>query len=340
MDQSEQKYKRFMVTIRENKLSTPVKLLPLKEDVIVTSDSISDKWIYQLEECPQTKNLHYQGCIETRIRKRQQTLLNDIVSYLCCEKSQVQIDKMEGSWEQAQEYCTKKDSQMGEPFMSDKIIPPYMGNDVNFLGDPARRYSWQNSLFNKVFNKVPSDVKIGDGRSIYWVSDTVGNSGKSVFTKYICFHNTSVIKISFATASQLRSAVISAGPRKLYILDIPRTLGRDENIDDLLSVLEDVLGGYVTSSFYGKTASLMWDPPQVIVFSNNDCPVGKLSQDRWNIFKISDDKKLLDKSTSELYYNDIDIYDDSDEEYDEPYYHDDNQGARMRDIIYPNLKNN
>jgi hypothetical protein len=36
--------------------------------------------------------------------------------------------------------------------------------------------------------------------------------------------------MTFGTTSQLKSAIISAGPKKVYLIDIPRTIGEGDSI--------------------------------------------------------------------------------------------------------------
>ena len=42
---------------------------------------------------------------------------------------------------------------------------------------------------------------------------------------------------------------------------------------------------------YGKSGTLMMEPPFVLVFSNQKLPYHMLSADRWNCFEITDKTK-------------------------------------------------
>lgn len=162
----------------------------------------------------------------------------------------------------------------------------YDYQDVAFLGNPEKRFPWQNTLLEELFDSIPHSLKTADDRTIVWVTDQQGCSGKSKLVKYMCSHNDNTAKLGFGTANQLRSAVVTVGPKKLYIIDIPRTLGEDDSVNDILSVIEDIKNGFVVSSFYGTYTKLIFTPPHIVIFSNSRCPVNKLSGDRWKCYII------------------------------------------------------
>ena len=114
------------------------------------------------------------------------------------------------------------------------------------------------------------------------------------FVKWVCVNRPNeATKISFGSTSQLRTAVIQAGERKCYFVDIPRTKGSEDKIENLLSVIEDMKVGFLTSNMYGKHTSLIMDPPHVVIFSNDPCPRQMMSEDRWKSFKIDLNKRLI-----------------------------------------------
>lgn len=286
-ESSENKYKSWVFTIQAIKGST----LPGEQSIIRAFTLISEKYVFQLEKAT---SLHYQGCCRLRIRKRKQTLLNEIVTELDIPKAMVTLSPMQGTWEQAKAYCTKNDTSMGQVFTNEVV---YSGKDIEVLDEPSRRFPWQNKIIDLLFVPGSSNIKTADDRTIIWITDTQGNTGKSKLVKWCCFNNDRVVKITFGTASQLRSAIISAGQRLIYFVDIPRTLGTDDSIHSLMSALEDLKNGFVVSSMYGQNESLLLDPPHIVVFSNKMCPQQMMSKDRWKTFCIAPDKDLyeLDK---------------------------------------------
>lgn len=288
MKKSELKYKSWMVTILTDKANTID--LPAKDDVVRVFNEEAEKWLFQEEEhsnsdIPKT---HYQCCLVTKIRKRKKTLLKNLADGLGHPLEFIRVEKMAGSWEQAMLYCSKGEGRVGETLKSSTIMVDYDFADVKFLDDPEKRYPWQNKILYKLFEAVPHNIKDSDDRSIIWITDEQGNNGKSKLLKYICAHNDLCIKLSFGTANQLRAAVVSAGPRRLYVLDVPRTLGDDDSMNDILSTVEDIKNGYVVSSFYGNYQKLVMNPPAVLIMSNMRCPIKKMSADRWQCYIIKD----------------------------------------------------
>jgi hypothetical protein len=93
-------------------------------------------------------------------------------------------------------------------------------------------------------------------------------------------------KISFGSSAQLRSALVGLGPKRVYFIDIPRTLGKDDSLASVINVVEELTLGFITSNMYGKHEKLMMDPPHVVMFSNSQCPEGLLSSDRWRYYGI------------------------------------------------------
>lgn len=311
MVESQNKYKRWVMTIQYGKTmflgSIQENYLPSAEEVYECMKIHAVKYALQKEVTPTTGKDHYQVCFETKIRKRHSTLLKEIASQLYyCDNSGIQLDRMQGSWDEAVAYCTKEDTRKEGtvPIFSPSILEPYKGSDIDFLADETRRYPWQRELFKILFKEVPNALHDPDGRTVIWITDTEGNTGKSKLVKYCCYHNDSITKISFGSAGQLRSAIVSAGPKRCYFIDMPRTLGTDDSVNNIITAVEDIVNGFVVGNFYGKHSVMMCEPPHVVIFSNKECPEEKLSGDRWRIFYIVD-KKLLESKYGQFYRLDM-----------------------------------
>lgn len=294
----EYKYRYWVVTLQFGKSSingSTSDYLPTVETVLSVFDELAQAYVFQIEVTPLTKKDHFQCVLTTKIRKRHSTLLKELANGLGYSGlSGVQVDRMRGTWEEAVAYCSKADSRKEGtyPFFSKGMVEPYKGSDITFLADRNRRYSWQNQLIDLLFKKEPHVLADPDGRTVIWITDLSGGTGKSKLVKYLSFNNSDISKISFGSAGQLRSAIINAGPKKLYFIDMPRTLGTDDSVNNILSAIEDTLNGFVVSNYYGQSSVMMFDPPHVVIFSNMICPREKMSGDRWLIYHIVD-KRLL-----------------------------------------------
>lgn len=297
MDQ-QKKYKRWIFTWNadnDNNLLRTKTLRDILEAYTVT-------YAFQLEKCTR---FHFQGCFELSIRRRKSTVLKDIEKLLQdkydpeMQNRTVQnltIENMNGSLEEAVAYATKLDSRVDAPVYSSNIRP-YTPSDLDLIVNNEGTYTWQKDLlwmltgdrdFHPRFYIEPAD-----DRSIVVIVDVWGNSGKSKFVKTLCFYNPQeIIKLPFGTAQQLRSSVISAGAKKVYFLDLPRTLGTSDNVDDIISTVEDIKNGFITTSMYGKHQQLMMLPPHIVIFTNKDIPQHLMSMDRWSVYDIGVLKNL------------------------------------------------
>lgn len=272
--ESENKYARWMMTVNGTKKTNLIS----EQDLKIVLTELSTKWYFQKEKATSE---HYQCCFTTKIRSRKLTILNKIKNLLNnpLEIDMFTLSPVAGSWEQAVAYCTKDDETKAGEVHSSEIT--YRAKDLQILYDKEKRYPWQREIIELLLTEDENGFKDPDDRKIIWVEDPEGCSGKSKLVKWFAVNYNNVCKLSFGTSSQMRSALISVGPKLCYFIDIPRTLGEDESHDCLLSVLEDLKNGYLVSVMYGKYQTMLFDPPHVVVFSNSKCPAAKMSKDRW-----------------------------------------------------------
>lgn len=302
MDITSNKYSNWVFTLMEG---GEFDSLPSSAQLGESLEKISDRFVFQLESCPTTGRKHFQGCFITRIRKRHRTVLMELGIELGIEISQLTVNRMVGTWEQSVEYCSKEDSREGSKTYFSKELESeegkkYKGNDLMVFKEKGF-YPWQASINSIIFEDDSFNIKASSGREVYWIQDLEGNTGKSLFTKYLCYNNPNITKLAFGSGSQMRSAVVEEGAQKCYIIDIPRKLCNDDFQNNIYSVIEDLKNGFVKTSMYGKPRTLFMEPPLVIIFSNFECPTEKLSVDRWKIYSIIRGK-LVDLLEPMVYY--------------------------------------
>lgn len=294
----ELKTKTWCVTINE----TDDCPLPDNKELRIFFEEQCTEYVFQKERGLVSGRLHWQCAMKLRVRRRKTTILNSI-KVKGFKPHQWQLEPMYGSWEEASAYCLKDDTRVeGELIYTNMLA--YGGQDVAFLDKKESHFPWQKELFNIIFNDDVLLFKKPDDRKIYWFTDFGGNTGKSKFTKWICLRNSRAVKVPFGSASQLRSSIISMGPKRVYMLDIPRTIGQDDDMKAIYSLLEDLKNGFVVSSMYGKNAVLLMDPPHVVVFSNQFPEDKRMSADRWVTYGIHKDNtvELCNTRETRLYY--------------------------------------
>lgn len=180
------------------------------------------------------------------------------------------------------EYCKKEESRISPPIASPDIfiLPEYRGEDLTMIENTP--LSWQIWLFD-FLKQIPDD------RSVNYIWNQNGCLGKSKTVKYLCHGNKFIcLRVPFGSASQIREIITNAGPRQVYFIDIPKTLGKDEDWDSIVSVIEDLKGGFVQSFMRGKLKQLLMRPPHVFVFTNHLPNPYKFVPDRSKVYKIDD----------------------------------------------------
>lgn len=290
MGNSENKYNKWVFTLLEG---GEFNSLPSSMEMGEALEKISDKFVFQKEVCPSTGREHFQGCFITRIRKRHKTVVYDLSVDLQIEITQLTIDRMQGTWDQAVEYCTKNETASSDPYKS-KLLKEedekkYLGKDISIFKEGGF-FPWQSSLNDIIFKDNTFEISNTNGREVIWCEDLEGGVGKSLYTKYLCFNNAQITKLAFGSGSQMRASVVEEGSKKCYIIDIPRQLCNDDHMNNFYSVVEDLKNGFIKSSMYGKPKTLFMEPPIVIIFANFKCPTEKLSIDRWQIYGIIDNE--------------------------------------------------
>lgn len=169
-------------------------------------------------------------------------------------------------------YAMKKDTRLEGPYSDKKI---YMGADL-----PTKLFPWQAQLENMV-------LKEPDNRTIHWITDLEGNKGKSVIVKKLCFEHLEEFEfLAMGRADQVKSCVVGMGARTCYFLDVPRTIGVNESLREMMSAIESIKNGMVATAMYGKPKKLFMAPPHVVCFANMPPPRELCSADRWREYKI------------------------------------------------------
>lgn len=144
---------------------------------------------------------------------------------------------------------------------------------------------------NRICREIASPVYSEDDRTITWISDHLGGSGKSRLTTHL--QETYPDQVLLITdpkdinAFYLASEHLKTGKTlKIVIFNLTRMM-RDYN--GFYRMAEAFKDGNFNS---GKYASrhVRFPSPYVIVFSNNQPTIASLSEDRWNIRVISPDR--------------------------------------------------
>lgn len=229
-----------------------------------------DRFIYQLE-CPQgTENYHYQIFAYSHKKDRPSTLARVL------HKDLFGINVQHcHSPEALETYCMKPETRVQGPW-HDK--DRYTGKDLLSI---QNLYPWQKAVYDRIETEP-------DERKIYWIYDPVGCTGKSKFCKMMAFLKKAKT-FPWGRTQDLLHQLVSCKPSKAYLFDLTRTKQNEVSTNDLYSTMESIKNGFVLSTKF-VTKELYFDPPHVFVFANILPDRTKMTQDRWVIRTIKNNR--------------------------------------------------
>jgi len=140
---------------------------------------------------------------------------------------------------------------------------------------------WQAQI-NDMLLEIPND------RTVNWIVDLIGGSGKSFFSRKFRFHHSDECIVIGSTGKPadisdiIRNWMTQGNIPKYVIIDLPRSY---EDKDSIYTIIENVKNGLLTCTKY-KGQILEFMSPHVLIFSNWFPKVGKLSRDRWNVLHL------------------------------------------------------
>jgi len=243
----------------------------------------------QLERCPTTKRLHYQGTFHLNrggVKKRDATLLPFFQDKFY--GFHLDIASTQGRYE-LQNYCQKSYSRVGGPWTDrdSKIFSPQEMIEME-LHHPFR--SFQNFLHDQMTSKVINDRKINV------VHNPQGCCGKSWFAKHMCASGKAQTYASWINAVDLSYLLAHFPYAPCYIFDLPRTKPAAISSTDTFSLIESLKAGCFLSTKF-KPTRVIRKSAHVWIFTNHLPPLRSFSPDRWVFWTLNQDGKNDPKLT-------------------------------------------
>lgn len=239
----------------------------------------ADRYIFQFEcNNPLTGvNTHIQCSAHLKVKNRQSTVLNALITHTATKQPgpcyHVAVCSTNGR-DALAKYTMKPNSRINGPYADHPI---YMGQDLPNIHDLK---PWQARIFEEAGKE---DI---EKRTINWVFDQGGNTGKTTICKYLQYHH-QIPTINFATARHMMDVIAANRYKPMYCFDLTRTKPAEVKMDDLYSVLEQIKNGQLTKTM-NKPEQWMQMPARVWVFSNYKPDLAKLSTDRFKIWEIAE----------------------------------------------------
>lgn len=278
------------------------KKLPTKDSLINLLNKIASESIFQYEIGKVKKKVHIQGIFDLagprQSKTRVLTLFKDHFLNVSGLTLSPTYDKFA-----VRRYVTKTEG---------RVKGPYYGGKEEMYEEKMssmKLHGWQKSLFEILTG--PNQKKLKE-RKVIWVEDSCGNTGKSWFVKWLRTgqKKITVRSLPISNVDRLLSSVYLINKKHqvdAYCIDFTRTRGRDESYYDLFSAIEQIKNGYVMNVMYGRYQEAIFDPPMILIFSNQKLKRFQhfLSKDRWQGYFINSDQKLLEmilKENGEILY--------------------------------------
>lgn len=259
--------------------------------------------VYQ-GEIGESGNYHFQGYVEFYSNQRL-SALKELVPGAHWEKRR-------GTAEQAREYAMKEESRVEGPWEFGVFTSSRQGartdlatacDLVRTIGARAvaREYPEVYAKFHRglhaleqaleepvpdvgfeprVWQQKVLDLVLmpADDRTIIWVKDTVGNSGKSRLGLHLQRNHGAV---------QLKGRVADMAymynKERIVVIDVPRTYA--DSMDHLYAFAEELKNGVVISTKY-ESCRKMFAAPHVVFFANFHPDEDKWSSDRLKLFDL------------------------------------------------------
>lgn len=232
-------------------------------EVFIQEFLINCKWFcFQLEQCPTTGRLHYQGCCYWGSVKKSSVINEAFPSSQWKKLKCAKAGKL---------YCSKNATRVKGPWTKGIQLPIKIKDPLEGL----QPYPWQSAVLD-IIREEPDD------RSIYWMWENQGKTGKSALCKHLVLQHGAMVLSGTLKDLMYGIASMKEVPR-VVIWDIPRA---HENHCSWAGIEKVKDGLFFSSKYEGRM--VCYNPPHILCFANFEPPLEALSHDRWRIFEIFD----------------------------------------------------
>lgn len=240
---------------------------------------IAKKWAFQKEKGELTGYVHWQCRISLKQRKR----LGEFRKLLFTkglkdfEPSCTSKENCDNDF-----YVLKEDTRLEGPWTDQDPEPPYIPRQIREIQELR---PWQKMI---VENR-----NVWDTRTINLIYDESGNHGKSILKTYIGVHQLGRSIPFMNDYRDMMRMVMDTKKEKLYIIDVPRALRKDQ-LFQFFSGIETLKDGYAYDDRYHFKEEY-FDCPNIWIFMNIIPDTSYLSNDRWKIWTFDDNSNLKQK---------------------------------------------
>lgn len=239
----------------------------------------AQKWVFQIERCPDSGKLHFQWAARWKSQVRMSRIRKMF--------GEGHYQRL-GADEDAIGYCTKPESRVAGPWMKGWFVPAPVYDIIADKGP----LPWQKALMEEVSVWPASD------RKVIWINDGEGGHGKNKLAKHM-----QLTKKGLALTGGSTGDLINGIYNWMYnakgeqVADAPKVVmfcySRPTKEAFMhYSAIEMVKDGMVTNSKY-SVRTLLFDSPHLIIFCNSAPDYSKLTADKWDVREFNKDRELV-----------------------------------------------
>lgn len=242
------------------------------------------KWTYQLESGKETEYSHFQIRVRFHDRMRKSRVINFLKGTVL-EGAHVSLTSNGGT--KKFNYVMKDATRIAGPWSDED---PNMG-ELPWQLEVSEEYPWQKAIREDILNQAKRATF--EGRKINMIVSEKGCEGRSTIAGRLMFDGLALMVPPLDDFKAIIQYVASFKSHLGYCFDMPRSIGQ-RALKQFYAGIECLKQGYVFETRY-KGAVKMMNAPAIWVFSNTYPKVKRLSIDRWNIFTIDEEWKILRK---------------------------------------------
>jgi hypothetical protein len=176
------------------------------------------------------------------------------------------------NWNAVKNYCSKTETRIGDTDVKQhrKVKNPLNGKVLRL---------WQQELLD-MLDSEPDD------RTINWVVDIEGNAGKTSLAKSLCIKYPNGVLYMGGKSADIKYGVFKflqneKNDLKICIFDFTRSIEGYVSYE----AIESIKNGIFFNTKY-ESEMCLFDPPHIVIFSNWEPELNKLSLDRWNVITL------------------------------------------------------
>lgn len=238
-----------------------------KDEIIKILKNNCKKWTFQLE-VGESGYEHWQGRFSLKVKQR-------LLSAKKPWPPEAHLSVTSSANHGNTFYVTKEETRVDGPWSDtdEEIFIPW---DVQLMNELK---PWQANI-----NEF-ADIR--ELRRIHVIVNTEGNIGKTSLCRWLMVHGRGRALPFCNDYRDILRMVCDMPVSKLYLIDMPRAICK-EKLFQFWSAIESIKGGYAYDDRY-KFRDRIFDPPQVVVFTNSVPDLGLLSADRWDLLTVRDE---------------------------------------------------